>query len=270
MIKQLISPVGIFFIIIFLSYIPSILRRFSIVPFKRVGGHLGGQSAGRFLRVIIIFSLYFASTPIVANIIVDTIYRDLSAVDIGEIKKYDSIVVLGGSTRFDNYNNRSQLGSDGDRLLFAKQLFLAGKVKRYILSGGLAEMSEDSLSEAERDARILSSMGIDQELIYLESMSGNTIENADNIVSNFPHLNKQIAGLITSAVHMRRAHWLFCQRGLNLDKIPASIPLMRKPENTISWFIPTVGNLVLADKYLKERVAMAYYQFHDNSQSTVC
>lgn len=265
--KYLLSPISIYFIFFLLSFVPAQFNRFVLNNHPREAKK---HKYSHYFRIAITFLFYVTTLPLIANIIVSDVQSKFGSLDTLEPVVFDHIVVLGGGSSYDDFYSRSQLGSSGDRLLLAAQLYRQGRAKKILLSGGRRDFFGDGLAESERDAQILTDFGVGREDIILETLSINTRENAEFSLTAYPELKKRTVGLLTSALHMERAHALFCYWGVNMKMLPASIPKIRRPKSILGWFIPATGNLLLVGNYLREKLAVKYNSLYLNSRESSC
>lgn len=188
-----------------------------------------------------------------------------------ELPESEVIVILGGSTRAFTYPRPIvEVNEAGDRLLYGGWLYKQGKAPNILVSGGGISWLDDTiLSEAERMVRVLSMMSIPEEVIWLETRSRNTEENARFTRELLePKGIKQIL-LVTSAMHMPRSVMLFENEGFEV--IPAPTDFISEPlptydnggdmlARTFVDLIPNSENLEITTRALKEYIGMLFYR----------
>jgi uncharacterized SAM-binding protein YcdF (DUF218 family) len=126
------------------------------------------------------------------------------------------IIVLGSGLRRD--------GSPGDALwrrsLWAAENWKRGLAPYIICTGGLSPGQRRS--EAEACKEVLMNNGIPESMIYLESRSRSTEENAMYSKAIMAENNWSKALLITDGFHMLRASWIF--NDYAISHYPAPVP----------------------------------------------
>lgn len=131
-------------------------------------------------------------------------------------KVYESGIVLGGMTWYDEHTRQPQFLRAGDRLNQAIWLLKQGKIKKLIISGGAGSLSTPHIKEADHLKSWLKQIGFNDSLIVIDNVSNNTHENAiiskrilDSLrITDKPNL------LITSASHIRRSMACFVKEGV--------------------------------------------------------
>ncbi len=227
---SLAMPVALFWLLLFAAAITCLVRRrvplaaLFAIAWLTVGITFNGSVAGRFLR-----SLEYPAASDPAASLESTL---------------DAVVLLGGYAA-DNRFDVPELGYDGQRLLFAAQLWHAGKTKTLISTGtAIGDARDPSLIGRE----LLTSIGVpdhvifevpgvntDAEMVNLKAFFENPPDDWLELVdrargksepgpqsgghSRGPANPPSIAGgksigLVTSAVHLSRAMRLADKRGL--------------------------------------------------------
>jgi uncharacterized SAM-binding protein YcdF (DUF218 family) len=188
-----------------------------------------------------------------------------------EIPSADVIVVLGGGTEpAANPRPTVEVNGAGDRVLYAASLYKNGKADHILLSGGtIAWLDEGGTTPAEDMASILTSIGIPQEALWLETVSQNTYENALYSKEILAENEIERILLVTSALHMPRAVALFEKQGLEVIPIPVdfSITEDESPQTRSDLFlskvidvIPQASNLSLTTNAMKEYIGYFVYK----------
>ncbi|WP_197455448.1 YdcF family protein [Stieleria neptunia] len=213
---SLAMPVALIWLLLFAGTIAGGIRRQTrlttlfAIAWLTVGITFNGSVAGRFLRS----HEYPAATDPAAG---------LNA-------RLDAVVLLGGYAA-DNRFGVPQLGSDGQRLLLAAQLWHAGKTKTLISTGTAAGDARDP-SRIGRE--LLTSIGVpdhvifevpglntDAEMVQLKAFFEDPPDDWRQLVGwtrggsqMEPRSGGPSIGLVTSAVHLSRAMRLAEKRGL--------------------------------------------------------
>jgi uncharacterized SAM-binding protein YcdF (DUF218 family) len=139
--------------------------------------------------------------------------------------KGDVLIVLGGDQLSDG-----TLGvASYLRCVYAARAFRPGGFQRIVVTGGPGG-HQNSISVARAMADLIAGMGVPREDITIEEQSKSTRENA-LFTERLIHGWSGRKVLLSSDIHMRRAHAAFARAGL--DTIPAPIPDIGKRWN--SW-----------------------------------
>ncbi len=131
---------------------------------------------------------------------------------------YDAAIVLGGRVvTYDKATDRLIFRENADKILQTIDLFVNGRVRYIMLSGGPGDLFIHNEYEASYMKKYLLSIGIPDSVILVDSLSKNTHENALNSAKI---LEDRIPGgkflLVTTALHMPRAEGCFTKVGLNV------------------------------------------------------
>jgi uncharacterized SAM-binding protein YcdF (DUF218 family) len=218
---------------------------------KRVRG-------GAMLLGVAVGWLYLCSTGLFANYLMRSLEQDFPPQPLQAVHRADVIVVLGGATR--GYAHQSvlpDLNQQADRLVYAAQLYKAGKAPILLLTGGVLE---GSLSEARQMQDVLSVMGIPSRAMLLEADSHNTHDNAVFSATMLRAQGVHRILLVTSAFHMRRARALFEAQGLEVVPAPTDFQQVTAREPIPDW-LPWVSNLAQTTNALHEIAGYWVYRW---------
>ena len=184
------------------------------------------------------------------------------------------MVVLGGGTESaDAPRPMTEINSAGDRVLYAAKLYKEGAAPNILLSGGNLGFSTsrgDTPAQEMQDLLVLT--GIPQEVIWLQSKSQNTYEDALYSSRILRENGFEEIILITSAMHMPRAKALFEEQGISVIPAPVDFTVTEQGwENTFSpnwqealiYLLPNEGSLGLTTNVLKEYLGMFIYGLRD-------
>ena len=223
--------------------------------------------AGFIIAAIVV--IWFSSTAGFSNLLARSLEWRYPTPQ--EIPTADVIVVLGGGTEPAAKPRPSvEVNGAGDRVLYAASLYKSGKAGRILLSGGnISWLHEKSTTPAEDMASILTSIGVPEEALWLESESQNTYENA--LFSKAILAENEIDRilLVTSALHMPRAVALFEKQGLEVIPVPVDFTITEEasPLNSsdallskIVDVIPQVSNLSQTTNAMKEYIGFFIYK----------
>lgn len=189
------------------------------------------------------------SIPACSEWIRGTLERRHPLVDEASLPVADAIVVLGGGHYVRHW--RSNMTPDelrGSRLAMGARAWMAGRAPVVVLSGG------GSPSEASVMAAAIGKLGVPASALLLEQQSRNTEDNATNTARLASEHGIRCMLLVTSALHMPRARFLFERAGL--DVVPVPVPEYAHPDGRRDWWLPARGALWRSGRALKEHAAL--------------
>ena len=130
---------------------------------------------------------------------------------------------------------------------------------RAIVSGGTLYR----ISEAAVIGNYLTTLGVPEERLILETQSRNTYENATNVAAILAE--EDVRGpilLVTSAMHMHRAVKSFelALNGTDITICPVSVDYQGLPQLQLYGWVPQMTSLVKFDHLLHELVALLMYR----------
>lgn len=188
---------------------------------------------------------------------------EVPAVPLRALAPADAAVLLSGVTVGHKPHDRVYLSQGADRFTNALWLYRAGKVRRIIISGGLATLKPipGQVPEAEELATLLKLAGVPAADILVEPRSHNTRENAlftKALLAQHPDVQSLV--LVTSAFHERRALACFAKVGLHPAPFPADF---RAPDATAPLnylLVPSVDVLTRWSSLLHEMIGFVTYK----------
>jgi len=146
------------------------------------------------------------------------------------------------------------LGSAADRDLFAAQLYKAGRATKVIVSGGIDPISgAGSMGLAQK--HFIEMLGVPSDSILVEGNSRNTIENAKEVEKLMRKVKGKSILLVTSALHMPRAYWLFSRTGLKVIPAPTDFEVA-SGHFTIHHLLPSSGALEASTNAWREYIGL--------------
>ena len=182
----------------------------------------------------------------------------------GQAEGAGAIVVLGGgsATYRASGNEINELsGATALRVLEAARLYDLLNDPSVIASGGADELLAVLTPESVPMQQELMDLGVPSERIILESQSGNTREQAENIARVLEANDIERFVLVTSPIHMRRA--VLTMREFGLDPIPS--PSSQHSEGNIierGSILPDPVALRASHAAVREALAILYYWFN--------
>jgi uncharacterized SAM-binding protein YcdF (DUF218 family) len=186
-----------------------------------------------------------------------------------ELPNAEAIVVLGGATK-SAFSPRPgvDLNEDGDRLIYAAQLYREGRAPMVIASGGRIDWLGGGSPEAADMAEILQLLGVPPSAIILEPDALNTHENAVNVQKILVDKGIHRVLLVTSAMHMPRSLAIFQQQ--KIEAIAAPTNFLVTPQDVAALntsfgsvllnFLPDSDRLNQTTKALKEYLGIGIYR----------
>ena len=161
-------------------------------------------------------------------------------------------VVLGGGIEPPGWRHgAANLNAQADRVLYAAELYHAGRVACLLLSGG-AHPALSARSEAAVTRELLMALAVPAKAIELEEESRNTRQNAAFSAKRLRERGINRILLVTSALHMRRAAARFRDQGLEV--IPAATDHEARDRLTAVDWLPDAEALDGSGRAFKELV----------------
>lgn len=191
---------------------------------------------------------------------------EVPAVPLSALAPADAAVLLTGITSSRQPHDRVYLTQGADRFTHALWLYRAGKVRRIIISGGLATLKPQpsQVPEATELATLLKLAGVPAQAILVEPRSHNTRENAlftKALLAQHPDVQSLV--LVTSAFHERRALACFAKVGLAATPFPGDFRSIDPPSTLTYWVIPSVDALTRWGSLIHEIAGFVIYKVSD-------
>jgi len=197
--------------------------------------------------------LWLWSTPGAAFLLRASLESRHPALPAARLPAADAIVVLGGSIAPPTRpGGKIDLGNGADRVLFAAQLYHAGRAPLLVLSGG-SDPARSAYPEAEAMRVFLRYLDVPDGAMLLEARSRNTRQNARFTAELLRVRRIERVLLVTSALHMERALREFRRAGLQAIPAPTDFEATRPPP----WperVLPDAGALEGSARAFKELV----------------
>lgn len=127
--------------------------------------------------------------------------------------------------------------------------------RRLVLAGGLG--GSRGVPYSRLMAAYARQLGVDEGAMMLETGSRNTWENAWHLTTPAAALPRRVT-LVTSAMHMRRAEWMFRQAGF--APCPLAVDPRRVDVRFPSALVPRSSALDKSEEALHEIAGLAYYR----------
>lgn len=211
--------------------------------------------------------LLVMSNSFVANSLVQEL--EWQHIPKAELPQAEAIVVLGGATRSAAQPRPEvDLREQGDRIIYAAELYRQGKAPVVITSGGRIPWRSGGEPESQDMAKLLQLMGVPEFAILQDPDSLNTYENAVNVKEILKKTGINRVLLVTSAMHMPRALQIFLRQ--DIDTIPAPTDFLvtelelEEPnislQATLLSLLPSADQLDKTTRVVKEYIGIAVYR----------
>lgn len=208
------------------------------------------------------FLYLFLSMPLTARTFERALTdRSLELEEADQAEGLGTVVVLGGgSATFRAGGKEINELSDATalRTLEAARLYRMLDEPDIVVSGGADELLDVPTPESVPMQQELIDLGVPANRIRMESLSGNTIEQAENLSRLLAAEDIEDFVLVTSPIHMRRA--LSTMRGLGLDPVPS--PSRQHSEGHIvtrGGILPHPAALTASHAAIREGLAVLFY-----------
>jgi uncharacterized SAM-binding protein YcdF (DUF218 family) len=204
--------------------------------------------------------LWLWSTPLWSDFLRSRLESRYLYKPAGDYPQADAIVVLGGGVR--GYAGPGipslDLNRAADREVFAAALYHAGKAKTIMVSGGADPVIRTGPSAlAMKDFLVL--LNVPDSAIRIGAGSRNTVENVSEVVKMMDMSDGHSILLVTSALHMPRAAWLFGHTKLRVIPAPADFEVTPVPFRLIR-VLPDAEALENSSRAAKELIGLVFYK----------
>ena len=209
------------------------------------------QQRAAALLAALSLALYLLSIGAVSDRLMGSLERTY---DVPSAPQGDVIVMLGGGAIADvqDVDGVGMLAqSPSSRLLTTLRLHRLYDLP-ILLSGG--QVFSDTGSEAEIARRVLLSLGVSDEMIYVEGRSLTTGQNAHYSAEILRREGFTQPILVTSAFHLPRSVLNFEKEGYAVTPYPADFWVSGNPQLYMIKFAPNAGALLTNTVYLQEKL----------------
>ena len=245
-----VLPPGSFFILAIISYL--LMRR-------------GWRNIGRMLFIFAFVMLYLCSTPALSTWLIMNWENRYESANPGE--KKETAVILGGmfdlDPRAEVWGHEYQALDAVDRVLEGIQLKREGMVQKLLLTAGKSPFTPGQPSEAEIIRRFIRQYSqIPDSVLIIEDRAINTEQNAflSASIMEQRNLSKDVY-LVTSALHMPRAVYVFEKAGFNVHPHPTDFQSLSELSLSSGFvWIPNASALQYSTKVIREMLGYYYYK----------
>ena len=213
----------------------------------------------RALRIVFALSLvllWVGSLRPVADRMCEMLESRYPPKPAAEMPSADAILVLGGG--LDGAMPPRvipQLQGGGSRAWYAVKLWKAGKAPLIVGVGG----SRESIPESVAIAEFLTDMGVRPEAVLQEGASRTTVENALLVRRVLIEHGIKRSLLVTSSMHMPRAHRIFQAAGIDVIPASADAETVHNRAYGIRDWLPNAEALFKTQRVVKELVGFYAY-----------
>jgi uncharacterized SAM-binding protein YcdF (DUF218 family) len=205
---------------------------------------------------------YLLSTPLMASSLLGLLtssYVSLPETQIQE--QVDAIVILGGGgTTYQLDGARIEVLSEQTnlRLLEGLRLYQVYSPEWVLVSGGASDRAGLTVPEAKIMAASLVELGVPAERILIETLSGNTHDQAVQIPPMLEQKQVERFILVTSPTHMRRAELSF--RAVSTEPLTSIAPHHSTTRTDLGWSpLPSAEALKTSRDVFREWIGLFYY-----------
>lgn len=181
-----------------------------------------GRWRDRALTVTVLVVYLALSNEWLASALTVRLERDYAHIDPFEEGPFDAVVVLGGGTGL-TPRGGPELGSAGDRVALAAELYRAGVARRLVTSGAAIQGLDVPRDLSRETETVWRRLGVPDAAIVRVEGPRNTAEEAAAYRKLIEERGWRRVGLITSGTHMRRALLQTRRQGLELVPLPADL-----------------------------------------------
>lgn len=218
------------------------------------------ENRKRLIFKIAIIALFFFTNPFIIRKCI-ALY-EVKPVSISTLSKYNAGILLGGMVSYNKYDDKGYFNPAADRFIQTALLYKTGHINNVIVAAGNGYITKNNFREALFIKQRLTELGIPAEQIFTDTSSRNTLENAkfskkiiDSLHIQGPYL------LISSAMHLPRAHVVFRKAGIDAGLYPCDFVSKRISNNFFEdYVLPSSYALSQWDSWIKEIVGILTYK----------
>ena len=204
--------------------------------------------------------LLFFTNPFIINRIIGA--YETKPLQLQPGAQYNAGIVLGGFVAYNEEENQGYFNQVSDRFIETALLYKQGHIRKIIVAAGNGYMTENNFEEANFVKNALVMLGIPAEVIYTDTTSRNTLENANNTkaIIEAQHMQGPFL-LISSALHLPRAQLVFRKKDLNVILYPCDFNSTSVQNNILVDDIwPSAEALEHWDRFIKEMAGILTYK----------
>jgi uncharacterized SAM-binding protein YcdF (DUF218 family) len=170
-------------------------------------------------------------------------------------------ILLGGFVTYNLKDDAGYFNPASDRFIQTALLYKQGQIHNIIIAAGNGYIVKHDFVEADYAKQHLITLGIPDSAIYVDGVSKNTEQNAANTKAIIDAA--QLKGpflLITSAMHIPRAKWIFEKHGIPVTPYPCDFASKNTGNNLLEdALLPSAAALRDWNALIKEWVGLLVY-----------
>jgi uncharacterized SAM-binding protein YcdF (DUF218 family) len=219
-------------------------------------------NVGWYFLVFATCILCLLSIKPISNILVYSLECQYQSPSQEVLAEVDIVVVLGGgvmsSGAFRKSGSPEASGATYSRVFNGVKIFRQSGAKVLVLSGAGVQRDGETNADVMKDIAI--ALGIPENKIITEGESHNTMEHAVEIAKLFPPEERMRIGVVTSALHMKRAVFAFYRKFPQNSIIPIPVGYIYLPPDwSIDSFISSAEAFSASSYAIHEWVGMLWY-----------
>jgi len=216
---------------------------------------------GRWSLLIGTVLLFAFSLNPVANVLAYPLESQYQFPTADVLDTLDIVVVLGGGAHPPGpLRPQAELSRYSyPRFYHGVRIFQQSHAHLLAFCGG--PIREGVVSEGETMKAMAVGLGIPEEKILAETTSRTTFENISNLSRLLPAGQNRRIGLVTAAVHMRRAYGVFCRQFPDEIVVPIPVQTTYDPRDwDYRGLLPNANNLDRSTMALHEWIGLVWYK----------
>ena len=222
-----------------------------------LAGVVGRRGLSWLMAFLAFLVIYVPSTEYGAEALMQPLEGRHAAFAPEELPAAEAIVLLGGASHGESrFGHGGDLNDGADRVLFAAELYLAGKAPVILISGG---GQPPRIPEAELLAQQLVALKIPRRQLLLETQSRTTYDNAVMAGEMLKGAGIRHILLVTSGAHMRRSLALFEQQGFQVTAAATDHQIPKFAHPFLPGWLPTYTRLARSSRAIHEWVGYWVY-----------
>lgn len=212
------------------------------------------------LMIFALAWLWLWATPLASNAVAASLERRYPAVGAAQAPAADAILLLGGGIEPASPPLRPDfdVSGGGDRVVYAAQLYHAGKAPVIVATGGRLPWTPGTDSEADAMRALLLRLGVPDAAIVREDRSRTTRENMQYSAPRLAQLNAHRVLLVTSAMHMPRAMRNAGVLGVEVIAAPTDVEVLPERSYGALGWLPDAQKLDRSGVAFKEYLGLMY------------
>lgn len=236
------------------------------------------------LTALIIFTL--SSTPLVSDLLMQSIEGSQQRSQAIDATKADAIVVLSGGRVLAPGTDAISEWVDADRFWGGVELMKAQRAPLLIFTGGWVPWESKAELEGQVLMRYAQELGIPLRQMAVTPLAQNTAQEAQAVADLLKaktasasiskpspqateHKTETSILLVTSAFHMPRAQALFESQGLTVHPFPVDFQVSTAKEISMMSFLPQAWAFEQTERAMREWYGRLYYRWLQPTKTAI-